>query len=612
MRRPWSGSRVRLLAGLAAVALAAGLSALPRTGTAYASAVSPRSAVRGSDGKEYWVQNHLLAREIDRERESSGTKRPEYLLVWAGDSNIADTVVPDIRHLPGSLTNPIDTVRNALPGPDFMAVIDATKGSPSYGKVVNTGTVGPIVENEPHHMQYVWHKGQKVYAGGLYSAVTYVFDVSRLPALSLSGVSLPSNTPCGSVPDAYWVLKDGTAYGTYMGGPVAPGPCRYTRGEVRAGNGFAGTPGEVVRFGTHAQDLVQVPASTGRPEDPKQCPDLPSLMTPSCANPHGIQVREDLDAMVTSDYVEPRNIILDPIKAPNPFLRRSYVRTWDISDRNHPTVRSVTELPVGPRANPKDPLHWENRGMMETTVTNRPGHKGAFAESMQGGAIYYTPDITAKPAEWREVFDDTAATRLFHGAPGGGAGDNGGWVQTSPDDTTLYHAVVGRQAGVLGPSDPGTSGGVYALDIRKLVAAGSRFECDITSPSEVAKGGRADDCPTVSSVVDINPGVPAGGPHWGALDNYALGHDGYYHETDDPRRMATSDYFVARTGLDGDHRVCMVSIDRHGELRLDTSFRDENTGQACVSFNRKNWPHGGFGFAKPHSILFVTADGDVR
>ena len=36
--------------------------------------------------------------------------------------------------------------RNASAGPDFHAVIDVTEGSPSYGRLVNTATVGPLVE----------------------------------------------------------------------------------------------------------------------------------------------------------------------------------------------------------------------------------------------------------------------------------------------------------------------------------------------------------------------------------------------------------------------------------------------------------------------------------
>jgi hypothetical protein len=612
--RLWSRLRLRhkVLAGIAVVGVAAGLTVLPDSfGSAQADIAVHRSSLQGSDGKQYWVDNHVMEREVVTARRELRGKRPEYLLVWAGDANIADTIVPDIKHLPGLLNNTIDKVRNALPGPDFMAVLDVTKGSPNYGKVVNTATVGPLVENEPHHMQYVWHKGDKIFAGGLYSAVTYVFDVAKLPALSLSGISLPTATACGSVPDAYWTLKDGTAMGTYMGGPVAPGPCRYTHGEVRSGNGFAGTPGEVIRFGKHGEDLVQAPAATNRVEDPKWCDNLPSLQAPSCANPHGIQAREDLHTMVTSDYAEPRNIILDPIKAPSAFLRRSSIRTWDISDLNHPRVKSVSFLQPGPRAVGSDPLHWENRAIMETTVTNRPGHKGAFAQSMQGGAVYYAPDITAAHPQWREVLDDWAGDKMLQPGGGVGAGDNAGWIQTSPDDKTVYHAIVGRQKGTLGPSDPGTTGGVLAIDVEKLVNAGDHAQCVINTVEEARNGGRESDCPRIRSVAAINPGTPAGGPHWGALDNFTIGHDGYYHETDQPSRIATSNYFVARTGLDGDHKVCIIDID-HGKMHVDRAFRDEITGQECVSFNRKNWPHGAFGFAKPHAILFVTADEDVK
>lgn len=601
----------KILLGLLALGVVAGVTTLPG-GDAYADVETVKSAVKGADGKDYWVENNI---DTDATEDSRGAStRPEYMVVWAGDENVADTVVPDVKNLPGSLTNPTDKVTGALPGPDFMAVVDVTKGSPSYGKVVNTATVGPLVENEPHHMQYSWRKGDKIYAGGLYSAATYVFDVSALPELKLSGISLPSQTLCGSVPDAYWVLKDGTAYGTYMGGPVVPGPCTYSDGEVRTGNGFAGTPGEVVRFGPDGQKLVEAPAATTTPEDPTQCLNMPALGQPSCANPHGIQVREDLNTMVTSDYAEPRTIILDPVKAPSPYLRRPTVRTWDISDLNHPRVKSVSYLPTGPRSNGQDPLHNENRAAMETTVTNLPGHKGAFAQTMQGGALFYTPDITAPEPEWREIYDLSDAVKELDPAAGdnGGPSSNGGWLQTSPDDKTLYHAIIGRKPGALGKDDPGTAGGVIALDIEKLVEAGDKATCSIDTTDEIAAGGAESDCPTLKGHQVINPGKAAGGPHWGALDNLELGDDGFYHETDQPKRLATANYFVARTGTDGDHRVCLVDIEKNGELKLDEDFKDENTGDTCISFNRESWPHGSFGNAKPHSMLFVANDADIK
>src|SRR5437764_10755209 len=260
----------------AALVLVVGLSAVTHVG-ASAAPVVLRSIVHGTDGKPYWVTNHLVTSFAPAKAAAAGAKSTghhEYLLVWAGDANVADTKGSDIQntHLgvnPVKLTNE-DAVDDP-PAPDFLAVIDADKGSPTYGKVVNTATVGPLVENEPHHMQYVWHKGDTIYAGALFAAATYAFDVSALPQLKLKGVSLPTNTLGGSVPDAYWVLKDGTAYGTYMGGPVVPGPHTYADGSTQVGNGFAGSPGEVVHFGQNAQVLSESPAATPQGDNQKLC-----------------------------------------------------------------------------------------------------------------------------------------------------------------------------------------------------------------------------------------------------------------------------------------------------------------------------------------------------
>lgn len=423
----------KILTGVAAAALAAG--AVTYTGTttsAYADVQVKTDSKTGADGKQYWVENHLVGGDVNKIRSENNGQRKEYLLVWAGDENIADTAVKDIKNLPGTLGGGLNKVKNALPGPDFLAVIDATKGSSTYGKVVNTATVGPLVENEPHHMQYVWHKGDTIYAGALFLAATYAFDVSALPELKLKGVSLPTQTLGGSVPDAYWVLKDGTAYGTYMGGPVAPGPYTYANGQTVISNGFAGSPGEVVRFDQNAQVLSQTSAATPQGDNDKLCENLPTLGQPTCANPHGIQAREDLNTLVTSDYAEPRNIILDPVKQPSPYLRRPTVRTWDISDRNNPKLKSVSYLPDGPRADDYDPLYAESRAVMENTVTHLPGHKGAFAQTMQGGAVFYTPDITKAEPHWYQVWDDGAANTAFGNKDSVGASSNGGWIQTSP------------------------------------------------------------------------------------------------------------------------------------------------------------------------------------
>jgi hypothetical protein len=595
--------------GLAAVLTATGLT-VGASQSADAGVLTTTSSVLASNGERITVTNHLTKAAQEQVAQKA---RHEYLLVWAGDANASDTTGKTLQETRLSV-NPVKTLNedtDNAPGPDFLAVIDATKGSPDYGKVVNTATVGPLLENEPHHMQYIFNKGDKIYAGGLYSDSTYVFDVAKLPALTLSGTNLPQDTPCGSIPDAYWVLKDHTAYGTYMGGPDAPGPCSYTDGSVRVGNGFGGSPGEIVHIGPDGKTLSEAPAALDTSEDPADCVDYPVLANATCANPHGIQVREDLNVLVASDYAEPRNIVLDPAKPQDANIFRDTVRTFDIKDRNDPKLVSVSHMPDGPRRE-RNPGHEEPRGIMETTVTNLPGHKGAFAESMCGGVIYYTPDITSKKPVWREVFDDTTAAKSINpDTVEGGGCDGGGWVQTSLDDNYLYHAVIGRGPGSLDDYDTGSAKMVYALNIQKLIAAGTGTTCSINTISEVYDGGHEADCPTLASALPIKD-LTSGGPHWGTLDNFALQPDGFYHQTTDVRRIAISDYFVARTSVDGDHRVCMVNLSSTGGLSLDTSFRDENEGTPCVDFNRSEWPHGKTGNAKPHSELFVVADADIR
>jgi hypothetical protein len=393
-----------------------------------------------------------------------------------------------------------------------------------------------------------------------------------------------------------------------MGGPVLPGPCQYSDGSVHSGNGFAGSPGAVVRFDRNAKVLSVSPASTPGGDDERTCVNVPRTDKPSCANPHGIQARPDLNRMVTGDYVEPRNLIMSPAPPASSKLFRPTVRTWDISDRNHPKVTDVHYLPNDPSKGPKDALYDENRATMEVTVTQQPRNKGAFAQTMQGGAIFYAPDITVAKPQWRRVFDDGTAIKVYNPdwPDSRGAGTHGGWVQTSPNDKFLYHSTMGRHAGILGPADPGAPGGVMSLNIQKLIRAGANPQCDLDKRVTT-------DCPTLAGAVALNPTQAGMGPHFGTVDNFEKGADGKYHETDQPSRLAVTDYFVSRAGSAylSDHKMWIATLSKSGELSVDKDFQDIVDKSPGWDFNRDSWPHGLFGNAKPHKALFVVADHDV-
>ncbi|MBV9445808.1 MAG: hypothetical protein JO345_07930 [Streptosporangiaceae bacterium] len=244
----------------------------------------------------------------------------------------------------------------------------------------------------------------------------------------------------------------------------------------------------------------------------------------------------------------------------------------------------------------------ENRAAMEPAVTNLPGHRGAFVETMWGGVIYYTPDVTKPNPVWTEVFDDETAYGKFDSSLDSGV-DGGSWLAVSPDDKYLFHAVMGTQ---IGASKSKPRGMLYTLDIQKLLASGEHPQCEITNLYEVRHGGSAPDCPSLAGVAPIMD-TSSGGPHWGAMNNFAhIGRTGLYRETKDISQIAVSNYFVAGTGLDGNHLVCLYNIAKDGAPSLDTTFRDEMTGQPCVDFNRTDWPQGPTGAARPHGVLFVV------
>src|SRR3954469_13440053 len=599
------------------------------------------------------VQNNLAEGAIARRdaalaayrsaKNPSPLARPEYLVVWSAKQNGGDVygkVAGDI--LANATVNPQGLLAllepQFVPGLDGFQVIDERKlnvdGTPNrdYGKVVNFVQL-PLpwgVETEAHHMQYEWLDGQPIVAGGLFNDSTFVLDAKDIPNLTLKNIIAPQETPGGSIPDAYDAVGDGKFIGTYMGGPEA---------------NFGGSPGEVVTFKPDAEKGLVLGSGTagGNVQGvlggndggvPEPCSEREARPLGTCANPHGIQIRQDLKRMITADYAEPREIVLDPIKTADKYAFRPTVRTWDTSDPSQPRLLSVAHMPNGP-LEPAQRAH-EQYGIMEDAKT-WPGatryqggleSKGVFAGSMCGGGIFFTPDVTTLKGDaskdWKQVWNDGLSEILdgvaadqFVDEPGGCAG--GAWHQVAPNNRILFRSIQGRLPISDNYFDQGQAKLVYDVDISKLVKAAQSGTvlCDLSRGihaggydltgialfKKLAQGEQVADCPHLISALKVNDPT-TGGPHWAAIDNHSVDQNGV------PYRLAFSDYFVSRTGVDGDHRLYTVDIAPDGKLSYDQAFRDEKTGALGVNFTRRNWPGSpDAGFYKPHSEVWVCPPG---
>jgi hypothetical protein len=599
------------------------------------------------------VQNNTLPEAITRRDEAVAAwkqavangqnpnplAKPEYSVVWSSKQNAGDVNSDYIgKFLNNPAVNPqgLADLLNPqfLPGLDGFQIIDERKlnvdgsDNPDYGKVVNFVQL-PLpwgVEAEAHHMQYQWEDGQPIIAGGLFNDTTFVLGADDIPNLKLDNIIAPQDTLQGTIPDAYDATGDGKFIGTYMGGPEA---------------NFGGSPGSVDVFKPDpTKGLVldsETPAGSvggvfsGNANGvPEPCTAREGRPLGTCANPHGIQIRQDLNRMVTADYAEPREIVLDPVKTVDKYAFRPTVRTWDTTDTSHPKLISVAHMPDGP-LQPAQRAH-EQYGIMEDAKTwptspSYPGmlpSKGIFAGSMCGGGIFFAPDVTKLQGDSSDQFQQVWNDGLSELAqdpnvqePGGCAG--GAWHQVSRNNETLFRAVQGRNPGSDNYFDTGQGKMLYDIDIRPLIASAQdgQVDCDLSRGihrdgydltgmqlfQKLAAGDTVADCPKLISTLKVNDPT-SGGPHWAALDNHSLRADG------SPERLSFSDYFVARTGIDGDHRFYTVDIAPDGKLSYDQDFRDENTGALGVDFNRRNWPGSpDAGFYKPHSMLWVCPPG---
>jgi len=192
----------------------------------------------------------VLAAGCARVPDDGFTGEP-YLIVWAGDA--------DRRH------------------PDFLAVIDVHPSSPTYGAVVRTLPVG-TAGNEPHAMERSFAPDGLVFAAGMLTDRTFVFDVRDPLAPRIVYVNEPDPTRRYGTPRAFLRLANGHRVATC-------GDRRGYRGGVLE---MLRWPGGLVEFDARGRAMREIDASD---------PDAAGMLT----SPHGIAFSPETDRLLLTD-----------------------------------------------------------------------------------------------------------------------------------------------------------------------------------------------------------------------------------------------------------------------------------------------------------------------
>lgn len=522
------------------------------------------------------------------------------------------------------------------------------------GAVHNVVTGTDDLEYNPNNGHYFT---TMMGAGGQFSSTGSV-ALSLPPVLTTPGGLQEFDPFTDSVVGDYLAVPAAPVYGhgTYVNGEPMLGPKRYAPRTQIAFGGVDGngecTPSTIpTAVGANAFNLCvpgvaphnQIGHDTGAVDLPNGINEGPD--TGLLAHPHGIGLRSDLrgriaDAagniigrtdgiIMTSDYADPVSLALTGSGAgPETSAQNlgTTIRLWDLGN---PSVGpyQVIQMPDGPR-HEDNQIHEEPEGLMAMRVTHGTfGAKGAFVASMCGGALYYSPDITRAKPEFRLVYDFGACT--------------GASVFTiTQDDGFIFMPISGIQADGDPIHDRDYAGEhnrrIAVLDIRKLLRAGNRYQCNAapaaawatdagvktplgedltTGPSGLVYRNRGDmfhgsvfwpnngkhDCPQLVDQVDYSgPGedglvgtaddhpdneTSRGGPHFTV------------HDRND-RYVATSNYFVDLREFaikDVDLLLSAIGLG-HAFVSPDPSFPISYPPGAWDPDNQdNNFPPGGLG-----------------
>jgi selenium-binding protein 1 len=179
--------------------------------------------------------------------------------------------------------------------PDRLVTFDFDPWSSNYGKMVSQ-TLTETTGNEPHHCGISVDRKRMV-CGGLLSLLKaqdeiFVFDIETDPAHPK--LIRTTKSTHGSIPDEFVPMADNTFLLSNMG------------------SNSGGSPGRIAKVDSNGNVLAEYP------ENP-----------PADFNPHGVQVRTDLNLMATCDYVDPASTLN---MVPGGVVLRSSIRIWNLKE----------------------------------------------------------------------------------------------------------------------------------------------------------------------------------------------------------------------------------------------------------------------------------------
>lgn len=284
--------------------------------------------------------------------------------------------------------------------PDFLAVIDFDRQSPSYGAVLRTVPLPPPgnTGNEPHHCHT--SADQNILAcGGLLSVLKgqndiFFFDISnaREPRF-LKSVRAPNS----SITDDFLALPDGGFLVSNMG------------------SASGGPGGRVVEFDRNLNLVAEHPATS--PAD-------------GGFNPHGMDANFATNTLVTSDFINPATTLN---AVPGPLELRSSVRFWDLAGRR---ITRTINLP-------------DSAGTMDVKLLPGDSRGRAVTVNMFTG-LFYTID----PADGSFVQSFDASTVTPHVETPVRGGMPGLLALPRSGGRLIYATIMAGQVVMLDVSNP--------------------------------------------------------------------------------------------------------------------------------------------------------------